>query len=243
MPALSEGKHLIPASGHRGETLAREKRFVLIEFMMEAVCVTALIVMVALFGIQSSTAVSSLSEDRADRMLAAMKGDLERVAEQQVLHYLDSSEFAPSPEALAFVSTTGVDIEVTASSSGWSATASHAQLGDDVGAILSRVKEEMEATDAGVPRVQPTQPEVLPGPPPKGTKARKKRARKKPARKRGAAREEPLWVPKVGILLLRLFTGQWIDAAAAENPDISIRRTALEAIAIRAEAFRHTPTA
>ena len=116
--------------------MAREKRFVLIEFMMEAVCVMALIVMVALFGVQSSTAVSSLSEDRADRMLAAVKGDLERVAEQQVLHYLDSSEFARSPEDLAFVSSTGVAIEVTATPSGWSATASHERLGDDYGCAV-----------------------------------------------------------------------------------------------------------
>ncbi len=51
--------------------------------------------------------------------------------------------------------------------------ASHQPPQDDVGAILSRVKEEMEAADAGVPRVQQRQPEVLPEPPPKGTKARK----------------------------------------------------------------------
>ena len=116
--------------------MARKKRFLLTEFMMETVCVTALVVMVALFGVQSGTAVSSLSEDRAERMLAAMKGDLERVAEEQLLHYLDSSEFAGSPEDLAFVSTTGVAIEVTASPSGWSATASHEELGDAYGCAI-----------------------------------------------------------------------------------------------------------
>lgn len=116
--------------------MARKKRFLLAEFMMEAVCVTALVVMVALFGIQSGNAVSSLSEDRADRMLAAMKGDLERVAEKQLLHYLDSSEFAESPEDLSFESTTGVAIRVTASPSGWSATASHEELGDGYGCAI-----------------------------------------------------------------------------------------------------------
>lgn len=116
--------------------MARKKRFLLTEFMMEAVCVTGLVVMIALFGVQSGTAVSSLSENRADRMLAAMRGDLERVAEQQLLHYLDSSEFARSPEDLAFVSTTGVAIEVTASSSGWSAIASHEELGDGYGCAV-----------------------------------------------------------------------------------------------------------
>ncbi|MGB0542399.1 MAG: hypothetical protein ACPGPI_01695 [Longimicrobiales bacterium] len=112
-----------------GETLAREKGFVFVEFIMEVVCVTGLIVMVALFGVQSSTAVSSLSEERGERMLADVKGDLERVAEEQFLHYLDSSEFARSPEDLAFVSTVGVAVEVQASPSGWSATGSHAELG------------------------------------------------------------------------------------------------------------------
>jgi hypothetical protein len=116
--------------------LARQKRFVLIEFMMEAVCIMALLFMVALIGIQSGTAVSILSEDRAKRMVAAMKGDLERVAEQQILHYLDSSEFARSPEDLAFVSTTGVAIEVTGTAAGWSATASHEQLGEDHGCAV-----------------------------------------------------------------------------------------------------------
>jgi hypothetical protein len=116
--------------------MARKKRFLLTEFMMEAVCVTALVAMLALFGVHSSTAVSSLSEDRAERMLAAMKADLERVAEEQLLHYLDSSEFAASPEDLAFVSTTGVAIEVTASPAGWSAIASHEELGDEFGCAV-----------------------------------------------------------------------------------------------------------
>ena len=116
--------------------MAREKGFVLVEFMMEVVCVTGLIVMVALFGVQSSTVVSSLSEERGERMLAAVKGDLERVVEEQALHYLDSSEFARSPEDLAFVSTIGVAIEVQASPSGWSATASHEELGEGVGCAV-----------------------------------------------------------------------------------------------------------
>lgn len=116
--------------------MANQKRFVLIEFLMEAVCIMALLVMIALIGVQSSTVVSSLSEDRADRLLAAMKDDLERVTEQQVLHYLDSSEFARTPEDLSFVSTTGVAIELTGTESGWSAIASHERLGDEFGCAV-----------------------------------------------------------------------------------------------------------
>lgn len=136
MAAVSERKHLIPAVVPEDDPLASEKRFAFIETMMEVVCVTALVVMIALIGIQSSTAVSSLTEDRADRMLAAMKGDLERVAEQQVLHYLDSAEFADTPEDLSFVSTSGVAIELRGTESGWSATAHHEQLGDDQGCAV-----------------------------------------------------------------------------------------------------------
>ena len=107
--------------------MAGNSRFVLIELLMEAVCVTALLLMIALIGFQSSTAASALTADRADRHLTAMKSDLQRVAEQQVLHYLDASEFAHSSEDLRFVSSDGVAIELTGSEAGWSATARSAR--------------------------------------------------------------------------------------------------------------------
>jgi len=110
--------------------MAGKSRFVLIELLMEVVCVTALLVMSALIAFQSSTAASALTSGRDERHLAAMKSDLQRVAEQQVLHYLDSSEFAHSPEDLSFVSSAGVAIELIGSEDGWAATASHERLGD-----------------------------------------------------------------------------------------------------------------
>ena len=116
--------------------MAGKSRFVLIELLMEAVCVTQLLVMIALIAFQSSTAASVLSSERVERHLAAMKSDLKRVAEQQVLHYLDSSEFAHSSYDLSFVSSDGVAIEVTGSEEGWAATASHDRLGDGQGCAI-----------------------------------------------------------------------------------------------------------
>ena len=116
--------------------MARKERFAFIEFLMEAVCVTALLAMVALIAVQSTTAVSSLSDQRAARHLAAMKKDLERVAERQVMHFLDSSEFAANSEDLRFVSSEGVGIRLTTSAGGWSATAYHEQLGEQHGCAV-----------------------------------------------------------------------------------------------------------
>ena len=116
--------------------MAGNSRFVLIELLMEAVCITALLLMIVLIGFQSSTAASALTADRAERHLAAMKSDLQRVAEQQVLHYLDASEFAHSPEDLRFVSSDGVAIELTGSDEGWTATASHDRLGAGHGCAI-----------------------------------------------------------------------------------------------------------
>lgn len=101
----------------------------LLDRLMDAVAVTALVVMVALIGVQSTRAVSSLGQARADRHFAAMKADLADVAERQVLHYLDASEFAETAEDLAFEGTDGVAISMVSTDAGWAATASHTALG------------------------------------------------------------------------------------------------------------------
>ena len=116
--------------------MARKPRFVLIEFLMEAVCVTALVAMLALIGVQSSSAVSSLSDRRSAQHLAEAKSALQQVAERQVLHFLDSSEFATSSDDLKLASSSDVAIELTVSGDGWSATASHDRLGDGYGCAV-----------------------------------------------------------------------------------------------------------
>lgn len=103
---------------------------------MDAVAVTALLVMLALIGIESARAVSSFGQARAQRHFAAMKADLVAVAEQQMLHYLDAAEFAASPEALSFVSSEGVAIALSRTDTGWAASASHAALGSERGCAV-----------------------------------------------------------------------------------------------------------
>ena len=65
-----------------------------------------------------------------------MKWDLRRVAEQQVLYYLDEEAFADSPNELRVEGTDGVVLSLTASESGWSGVASHDALGDGQGCAI-----------------------------------------------------------------------------------------------------------
>jgi hypothetical protein len=116
--------------------MARRKRFAVLDFLMEAVCITALVAMLALMGFQSSTAMTFLSQQRSARQLADLKSTLERVAERQALHYLDSSEFAGSGDHLQVPSPSGVAIHLSASERGWSATAVHEELGRSRGCAV-----------------------------------------------------------------------------------------------------------
>lgn len=116
--------------------MARKPRFVLIEFLMESVCVTALVAMLALICVQSSSAVSSLSDRRSAQHLAETKSALEQVTERQVLHFLDSSQFASSSDDLKLASSGDVEIELSVSGDGWSATAVHDRLGNDHGCAV-----------------------------------------------------------------------------------------------------------
>ena len=116
--------------------MAPKERFVLVEFLMEAVCVTALLAMLALMGIQSSSAISALTERRSAQRVAELKQTLEQVAERQILHFLESSEFASSSDDLHLASSAGVAIKLSRSTEGWSAIAVHERLGDAQGCAI-----------------------------------------------------------------------------------------------------------
>jgi hypothetical protein len=108
----------------------------LLDFLMNAVSVTALLSMVALIGVQSHRGLSRVSEARSDRPFHAMRAALAEVAEREALYYLDALEFADSPEALHFVGTEGVAVALSSSEEGWAATASHEGLGREEGCAV-----------------------------------------------------------------------------------------------------------
>ena len=116
--------------------MPESKNYDVIELMMEGLTVGGLIVVLALICVQSTIAASTVATSRMEARFAAMKGDLENLAERQALHFADEASFADSPEDLRFVGTEGVVVTLTASRDGWSGTASHAALGQDEGCAI-----------------------------------------------------------------------------------------------------------
>jgi hypothetical protein len=97
--------------------------FALIEVAMEGLAVSALLLVVALFGVQSSMVASDISATRAQARFDAMKWDLENLADWQALHFADNATFSNSIEDLRFTPTEGVKISLEASATGWSGVA------------------------------------------------------------------------------------------------------------------------
>jgi hypothetical protein len=116
--------------------MANREGFALTEVLMEVLSVTALVVMPALIGVQSSLAASGLSEARTDRHIETLRSELRALAEQQVLHYLDDGSFAQNPADLGVEPPQGVILSVDAGPHGWSATAAHEALDDRAGCVV-----------------------------------------------------------------------------------------------------------
>lgn len=116
--------------------MPNDKGYALIELMMETVATGGLLVVLSLFGVQSTIAASAMVASRTEARFEAMKWDLTNVADLQALHYADESAFAESPNELRFVSTEGVIVSLEVSPSGWSGTASHSRLDDDQGCAI-----------------------------------------------------------------------------------------------------------
>jgi hypothetical protein len=65
-----------------------------------------------------------------------MKSDMKNLASQQEIYYADNYAYTSSKTALTFVSSSGVTVGIAASSSGWSATATHSALGSAQGCAI-----------------------------------------------------------------------------------------------------------
>lgn len=87
-----------------------------------------LLVVVVIIGILAAIAVPQFSKAREKAYFAAMKADMRNLAAQQELHYATEYAYTSSLADLGFVASEAVSVTVSASTSGWSATATHKAL-------------------------------------------------------------------------------------------------------------------
>ena len=95
-----------------------------------------LLIVVVIIGILAAIAIPKFSATREKAYFAAMKSDMKNLASQEELYYADNYAYTNSASALTFVSSSGVTVGVAASSSGWSASATHSALGASQGCAI-----------------------------------------------------------------------------------------------------------
>ena len=97
-----------------------------------------LLIVVVIIGILAAIAIPKFSATREKAYFAAMKSDLKNLASQQEIYYSDAYAYSTAATDLAFTNSDGVLIipSIAATSSGWSATATHAALGTLEGCAL-----------------------------------------------------------------------------------------------------------
>ena len=95
-----------------------------------------LLIVVVIIGILAAIAIPKFSATREKAYFAAMKSDLKNLASQQEIYYSDNYTYTNSTTALGFVESEGVNVSITASTSGWSATATHDALGTSLGCAV-----------------------------------------------------------------------------------------------------------
>jgi len=67
---------------------------------------------------------------------AAMMSDLKNLASQEEIYFSDWDTYSADPEAIGFVSSTGVEITLVATAAGWAAQATHVAVGDQQSCAL-----------------------------------------------------------------------------------------------------------
>ena len=93
-----------------------------------------LLIVVVIIGILAAIAIPKFSATREKAYFAAMKSDLKNLASQQEIYYADSYAYTSNQTNLGFVDSEGVTVVITnQSTSGWTATATHAALGATLG--------------------------------------------------------------------------------------------------------------
>ncbi len=95
-----------------------------------------LLIVVVIIGILAAIAIPKFSATREKAYFAAMKSDLKNLASQQEIYYADNYSYTTTTSLLAFTNSEGVVVNSAATSSGWSASATHAALGTGEGCVI-----------------------------------------------------------------------------------------------------------
>ena len=89
---------------------------------------TALVALAACSPSSEGTLELDVQQEQA--YVAGMQGDLKDLARKQEIHWAGRSTYTDDFELLDFVSSTGVEVNITATESGWAAVATHLGLPD-----------------------------------------------------------------------------------------------------------------
>ena len=95
-----------------------------------------LLIVLVIIGILSAIAIPQFSATRERAYFAAMKSDVRNLASQQELYYATNYKYTNSLADLGFGASEAVTVTTAASSSGWSATATHEALGTAQGCAM-----------------------------------------------------------------------------------------------------------
>jgi len=96
-----------------------------------------LLIVVVNIGILAAIAIPKFYATREKAYFAAMKSDLKNLASQQEIYYADNYAYTTGAAALGYVSSEGVNVAVgEATTSGWSASATHSALGGSEGCAI-----------------------------------------------------------------------------------------------------------
>lgn len=95
-----------------------------------------LLIVLVIIGILAAIAVPQFSKAREKAYFAAMKADIRNLAAQQELYYATNYAYTNSLTALGFVASESVNVTPAASTTGWSATATHDALGAAQGCAI-----------------------------------------------------------------------------------------------------------
>ncbi len=95
-----------------------------------------LLIVVVIIGILAAIAIPKFSATREKAYFAAMKSDLKNLASQEEIYYADNYSYSTSTADLAFTNSEGVTVAITASTSGWAASATHSALGGSQGCAM-----------------------------------------------------------------------------------------------------------
>ena len=88
-----------------------------------------LLIVVVIIGILAAIAIPKFSATREKAYYAAMRSDLKNLASQQEIFYSDNYTYSTDVAALGFSNSTAVTVAIgVATSTGWSATNTHAGL-------------------------------------------------------------------------------------------------------------------